>query len=115
MARVALHVRDGLKEVVDPDDVYFLEALGGETKVRLRRARFIVDVREFAQVAPVFERHGFVRIHRSVCVNLERVRQIRRRPRGRDWEVKLEPPVNRVLPVSREAYPKLLARLGENG
>lgn len=112
MARVALHVRDGLKEVVDPADVYFLQALEGGTRIRLRRARALVDVREFAELAPVFERHGFVRIHRGFCVNLERVRQIRRRAQGRDWEVKLEPPVNRVLPVSREAYTALLKRLG---
>jgi hypothetical protein len=30
---------------------------------------------------------------------------------GRDWEVQLEPPVNRVLPVSRDALPDLLEAL----
>ena len=35
--------------------------------------------------------------------NPDRIREIRRRTPGEDWEVKLEPPVNRVLPVSRNA------------
>lgn len=52
--RVLLHLGDGLREVVDPADVHYLEAQGEDTRVRL----------------------------------------IRRRKEGRDWEVKLEPPVN---------------------
>ena len=32
---------------------------------------------------------------------------------GVDWEVKLEPPVNRVLPVSRGSLRALLALLGD--
>ena len=46
-------------------------------------------------------------IHREYAVELRRIREIRRRDEGRDWEVKLEPPVNRVLPVSRGALAKL--------
>ena len=37
----------------------------------------------------------------------DRIRVIRRRPTGRDWEVKLEPPVNKVFPVSRSALSRL--------
>ena len=45
---------------------------------------------------------GFVRIHRSYLINLDRVREIRLRgDHSNDWEVKLDPPVNAVLPVSR--------------
>ena len=42
----------------------------------------------------------FAMIHRSLAVNLRRVREIRPAADG-GWEVKLDPPVNRVLPVSR--------------
>ena len=42
----------------------------------------------------------FAMIHRSWAVNLRRVREIRPAADG-GWEVKLDPPVNRVLPVSR--------------
>ena len=99
--RVLLHVRDGLRRVVDIDDVYYLEAAGDATRVRLRSAKVLLDVRRLGDLLPAFEPRGFLRIHREYAVNLRRVREIRRRDRGRDWEVKLEPPVNRVLPVSR--------------
>jgi len=42
----------------------------------------------------------FLRVHRSFVVNLDRVRQIRRRPSG-DWELRLDPPVNKLIPVAR--------------
>ena len=42
----------------------------------------------------------FAMIHRSWAVNLRRVREIRPAADS-GWEVKLDPPVNRVLPVSR--------------
>jgi len=46
-------------------------------------------------------------------VNLRRVRELRGRQEGDDWEVKLEPPVNRVLPVSRSALKALLRAAGD--
>jgi DNA-binding LytR/AlgR family response regulator len=46
---------------------------------------------------------GFVRIHRCYLVNVDRLREIRHRGQDpNDWEVKLELPVNRVLPVGRQ-------------
>jgi DNA-binding LytR/AlgR family response regulator len=111
--RLILHTADGRRRVIDPADAYYLEAGEGDTLVRLRSSRPLVDVRRFWQVATAFEPHGFLRINREHAVNLRRIREIRRRSSGRDWEVKLEPPVNRVLPVSRSALPELLKALGE--
>ena len=105
--RVLLNLADGHRRVVDPDDVYYLEAEGGETLVRLRSAKRLLDVREFGEVAPLLEPHGFLRISRETAVNLRRIRDIRHRPSSRDWEVKLEPPVNKVLPVSRSVLSTL--------
>ncbi|HEY5609949.1 MAG TPA: LytTR family transcriptional regulator DNA-binding domain-containing protein [Thermoanaerobaculia bacterium] len=48
----------------------------------------------------------FSRVHRSYLVNANRIRTIRRR--GRDWEIQLDPPVNAVIPVSREAYARVM-------
>ena len=112
-ARVVLHVSDGLRQVVDPADVYYLEAQGEDTQVRLRSARPLVDMRPLRKLVPLFVPHGFLQIHREYVVNLRRIREIRRRDEGRDWEVKLEPPVNRVLPVSRGAVERLWKRFGE--
>ena len=111
--RVVLHLGDGERRVVDPADVYYLEAQDEDTRVRLRSARPLVDMRPIRELLPLFAPHGFLQIHREYVVNLRRVRLIRRRDEGRDWEVKLEPPVNRVLPVSRGALAKLWRAFGE--
>jgi DNA-binding LytR/AlgR family response regulator len=114
--RVLLHLRRGprvVKRVVNPADVYFLEADGGDTLVRLRGARRLRDVRRLAAVAPLFEPFGFLVIHRSYAVNLRRLSELRPRDDGEDWEVKLEPPVNRVLPVARDALARLEAAFGK--
>ncbi len=54
----------------------------------------------------------FFRIHRTYCVNLDRVREIRRRRNDpNDWELKLDPPVNSVLPLGRSAYLRIKKEL----
>jgi len=45
-------------------------------------------------------------------VNLARIAEVRRRQKGRGWEVKLEPPVNRILPVSASAVKGLFEAFG---
>ncbi|MGB6334057.1 MAG: LytTR family transcriptional regulator DNA-binding domain-containing protein [Thermoanaerobaculia bacterium] len=75
--------------------------------VHLHSAKRLVDLRELGEVIPLFEPHDFLRISREAAVNLRRIRDIRLRPSGRDWEVKLEPPVNKVLPVSRSLLSSL--------
>ncbi len=110
--RVLLRHADGTRTPVDPADVYLLEAEGGETSVRTRRARALVDVRPLGELVELFLAHGFVRIHRSHAVNLARIRSIRPR-HGEGWEVKLDPPVNRVLPVSESRATELWQAFGE--
>jgi DNA-binding LytR/AlgR family response regulator len=111
MSFVTIHVENAVWEVVDPADAYLLEAEEDGTRVRMRGKQELVDVRSPDEIARVFALHGFVRIHRESMVNL---RQVRRREDGRDWEVRMQPPVNRVLPVSREAWRELRKMLGEN-
>ena len=101
--KVLLHLDDFVRKPVTPAEIYYLEAVGDETLVRIRSSRRLRDVRSLGELLPDFERHGFLRIHRNHAVNLTRVREIRRRKKGPDWELKLEPPVNRVLPISRTA------------
>jgi hypothetical protein len=88
--RILLNLDDGHRRVVDPTGVYYLEAESGETLVRLRSAKRLVDLREFGEVFPLLDPHGFLRISRESAVNLRRIRDIRLRPSGCDWEVKLE-------------------------
>ena len=113
--RILIHISRTEHRVLDPDDVYFLRARGGETEVRLRSRTPLVDVRPIGEVAPLFEAFGFVRIHREHAVNIAHIRLLRLQADGRDWELKLEPPVNRVLPIARDRLAELRAALGEFG
>jgi hypothetical protein len=56
-----------------------------------------------------------VLIHRALAVNVDRVAEVCRRPGERDWELRLEPPVNRILPVARGRAESLWAAYGERG
>ena len=113
--RVLVHISRNVHRVLDPDDVYYLRARGGETEIRLRSRTPVVDVRPIGEVAPLFTRFGFVRIHREHAVNIAHVRLLRLQADGRDWELKLEPPVNKVLPIARDRLSDLRDALGESG
>ena len=112
--RLLLHLEPGLRQAVDCEDVYYVEAKADDSEVRLRGARRLRDVRPIEVVAEAFAGRGFVRIHRSYLVNVRHVMQIRKRKRGLDWELVLESPVNAVLPVSRSALGALWRALGED-
>lgn len=77
------------------------------TVYTLNDTKRIFDIRLAGELARALRPHGFVRVHRDYLVNLRRVREIRRRSKGRDWELKLSSPVNRVLPVSRRALKEI--------
>ncbi len=111
--RFLLHPAPGLRQVIDLEDVFFVEATGDDTRVRTRAARALTDVRPMKEIESLLLQRGFVRTHRNTLVNPDRVRQVRRRPSGEDWELKLDPPVNRVLPVSRSGLSALWAAFGE--
>lgn len=108
-----LHPAPGQRDTIDPDDIFFLEATDDDTSVRTRRARRLKDVRTLGELETILRQWGFVRTHRNYVVNPNHVRQIRVRLGSKDWEVKLDPPVNRVLPVSRSALAALWAAFGE--
>ena len=93
---------------VDPNEVYFLEAVGDDTLVRLRSNRDLRDLRPLGTLLKQFAPYGFLRVHRNHAVNLARIQEIRRRKGSEDWELKLERRVNRVLPISRGQVGKLL-------
>jgi DNA-binding LytR/AlgR family response regulator len=111
--RVLLHLADGRRVPLEPDEVFLLEADGDETEVRTRGRRRLRDVRALGEVVAHLPPGRFVQIHRSLAVNVDRVAELRRRPPGRDWELRLEPPVNRVLPIARGRLAALWAAYGE--
>ena len=109
--RILLHLDDGSYEAVELDEIFYFEAEGEDTRVRLRGATARMDRRRLSTLETELPAGVFFRIHRSFLVNLAKVRIVRRREEGRDWEVRLEPPVNRVLPVARGAWRGLVQAL----
>jgi DNA-binding LytR/AlgR family response regulator len=113
IGRVLLHLGRDVRRVVDVLDIYYLEATGRTTKVRLRATRELRDTRSLGTLVEGLADHGLLRVHRNHAVNLRHVAEVRRRDGEADWEVALEPPVNKVLPVARQQLRSLLAAFGE--
>jgi DNA-binding LytR/AlgR family response regulator len=111
--RVLLHLGRDRRRAVDPVDVYFLEAVGEATLVRLKSPQRLRDVRAIGELLPLLARFGVVRIHRNHAVNVAHVLEVRQRDAAAGWEVKLEPPVNAVLAVGRTYVKQLWKAFGE--
>lgn len=111
--RIALQISRGRRRIVELDDIYFLEAEGERTWVRTRSARRLRDGRPLGDILARLEGSSIVRLHRNHAVNLRHVMELRTRPKSHDWEVRLAPPVNRLLPVSRSVLADLRKALGD--
>jgi len=105
---ILLRLADRRRLVTDPRDIYYLEADGDDTLVRFRGKERVRDVRPLSELEKLLKSVPFVRIHRSYLVNPARLQEIRPRDAGRGWEVVLQPPVNRILPISEERFEQLL-------
>lgn len=104
-----VHLPDGRRRVEELADIYYLEADGGDTLVRLRGKERLRDVRRLAELEELLTAVGFVRTYRSFVVNPGRVRELRPRRESRGWELVLDPPVNKILPVSEDRVEALTA------
>jgi DNA-binding LytR/AlgR family response regulator len=111
--RLLLHLERDRRRAIDPGEVFFLEAVGQKTLVRLRSPARLTDSRPIGEVSSLMSPFGVVRVHRNHAVNVRQVLEIRRRSGEADWEMKLEPPVNAVLPVGRTYLKPLWAAFGD--
>lgn len=113
--RLLLRLERDRRRAIDPAEVFFLEAIGLKTVVRLRRPARLTDGRAIGELVSLLAPFGVVRVHRNHAVNVRHVLEVRRRSGAADWEVKLEPPVNAVLPVGRTHLKALWAAFGDPG
>ena len=111
VTRLLLRLDESRFDAVDAADIYYVEAVGGDSVVRTKRKRRYRSTETLAQISARLHGSRFYRVHRSFVVNLDRVRQVRRRPSG-DWELKLDPPVNAVIPIARSREGPVFERLG---
>ena len=111
--RIGIKVSTRRFVLLDADEIYFLESDGHDSWVRTARKTRVRSVRSLGQLEKVLKPHGFVRVHKSYLVNLDRVREVRlRKGDDNDWELRLDPPVSSVLPVGRERVAGLRRMLG---
>ena len=97
--------------MVEWAQIFSVTAAGDDTLVRMTRKRSLRHLEPLDEVEARIPSPPFFRIHRSYIVNLDRVFELRVR-QGGEHEVKLDPPVNAVLPVSRRRYRDLRELLG---
>jgi hypothetical protein len=89
------------ESVVEEAALSWPQATGCMREADARGEKALRDVRSLGEVLRDLAPLGFVRIHRSHAVNPGRGREIRPAASGSGWEVRLQPPVNRVLPGAR--------------
>jgi len=108
--RLAVETPAGTMLLFDPSQVFYLEVDGHDTLRRTARKRPYRSTRRIAGLLVRLPAPPFFRCHESFVVNLARVRSIE--TAGRDRRLRLDPPVNRLLPVARGGLAALHRALG---
>lgn len=108
---VPVKINSGRFILLDREDIYCIEAEGDDSLIRAARRTRYPHVEPLEAVEERLPSPPFFRIHRSYTVNLDRVYELRAGGDG-EWEVKMDPPVNKVLPVSRRRMDELRPMLG---
>ena len=92
--------------LLENGEINYIEAEGDSSLVRTARKHLHKHVEPLDEVQTRLATPAFFRIHRSYVVNLDRVYELR--SRGDDeWDLKMDLPVKKVLPVSCRRMDKL--------
>jgi len=101
----------GRVALLEKNQIFYVEAEADDSLIRTARKKLYRHSERLDQVEGRLPSPPFFRVHRSYVVNLNRVLELRSRG-GDEWELKMDPPVNKVLPVSRRRLPDLRELLG---
>jgi two-component system LytT family response regulator/two-component system response regulator LytT len=102
---------DGSIDLIEIEAIFYLEAREGDTLIRTQRKKLYRSVQRLKELAQKLPGPAFVRCHREYIVNLNRVRALTPRS-SRDWDLHLDPPVNRRIPIARDRLDKIHKILG---
>ena len=111
LQRFPVRSQPGRAILLDREAIYYIEADGDDSLLRTARRKRCSHVEPLDTVESRLPSPPFFRIHRSYIVNLDRVYELRSRGDG-EWELKMDRPVNKVLPVSRRRMDELRELLG---
>ena len=99
--RILTHHSGTSRIPVEPGEIFYMEAEDHDTLIRRRGKRLLRDGRGLGDLESVVKPYFLIRVHRNFIVNLRRIREIRLRKGSDGWELQLEPPVNRIIPIGR--------------
>jgi len=103
--------KDGTIDLIEIDGIFYLEARGDDTLIRTRRKKPYRSVQRLGELSKKLPGPAFVRCHREYTVNLNRARSII--PRDiRDYDLRLDPPVNSRIPIARDRLDEIRKILG---
>lgn len=102
---------DGSIDLIEVDAIFYLEAQGGDTVVRTKRKKPYHCVQRLNELARKLPGPAFARCHRAYVVNLNRVRSLTPR-NSKDYDLRLDPPVNRRIPIARDRLKEIRRILG---
>lgn len=111
LARIPVKSKPGQIILLEKDQIFYIAAEGDDSLIRTARKKLYPHIERLEEVEDRLPSPLFLRIHRSFIVNLDRVYELRSRGEG-EWEVKMDPPVNKVLPGSRRRMDELKEMLG---
>jgi DNA-binding LytR/AlgR family response regulator len=101
----------GSIDLIEIDSIFYLEAKGDDTLIRTKRKKPYKSVQRLGKLAKKLPAPAFVRCHREYIVNLNRVRSLTPR-KSRDYDLRLDPPVNRHIPIARDRLEQIRKILG---
>jgi DNA-binding LytR/AlgR family response regulator len=109
--RLPVKYANGLIDLIEIDGIFYLEAQGEETLIRTKRKKPYKSVQRLGELAKKLPTPAFVRCHREYVVNLNRVRSLTPR-KSRDYDLRLDPPVNRRIPIARNRFENIRKIIG---
>ena len=109
--RLPVKGKDGSIDLIEIEGIFYLEAKGHDTLIRTKRKKPYHSVQRLGELAKKLPAPAFVRCHREYIVNLNRVRMLIPR-KSKDYDLQLDPPVNRHIPIARNRLEKIRKILG---
>lgn len=111
LRRLPVVYDDGRIDLIEMDRIYYLEAQREKTLIRTRRKKPYTSMQRLGDIQKKLPAPAFVRCHREFIVNLNRARSLDPRE-TRGYDIKLDPPVNKRIPVARNRLNTIRKILG---
>lgn len=111
--QIGIHV-DSRLEIVNIDDVAYLETSGRKVKVVCKYGKILETTETLKKLYQIFEDYGFYRSHQSFVVQIALIESVSSDMFHRSYLIKLKG-IKEEIPLSRDNYSDLRALLDERG